>query len=86
MLWFNFILGFSLFQDIITFDNEFETKEIEVLTKNKIEPQHNTCLLQVKIKIIQVYILTKVDIQVFFVWTSPITFVNQGQGTKEIKN
>ena len=34
------------------FDNEFETKEIEVLTKNKIEPQHNTCLLQVKIKII----------------------------------
>ena len=22
------------------FDNEFETKEIEVLTKNKIEPQH----------------------------------------------
>ena len=44
MLWFNFILGLNfisfLFWGVVIYDNEFETKEIEIQTKDKIEPQH----------------------------------------------
>ena len=43
MLWFNFILGlnfFLLFLGMVMYDNEFETKEYKIRTKDKIEPQH----------------------------------------------
>ena len=43
MLWFNFILGlnfFLLFLGMVMYDNEFETKEYKIQTKDKIEPQH----------------------------------------------
>ena len=33
MLWLNFVFG-------PVYDNEFETKENKILTKNKTEPQH----------------------------------------------
>lgn len=44
MLWFTFILGlnfsFLLFWGMTMYGNEFETKEINIQTKNKLEPQH----------------------------------------------
>ena len=43
MLWFNFILDlnfFLLFLGMVMYDNEFETKEYKIQTKDKIEPQH----------------------------------------------
>ena len=36
--WFKF--SFLLFLGIVTYDNEFETKENKIWTKDKIEPQH----------------------------------------------
>ena len=36
--WFKFY--FPLFLGMVMYDNEFETKENKILTKDKIEPQH----------------------------------------------
>ena len=44
MLWFNFNLGlkfyFLFFLVMVMQDNEFETKETTILSKDKIEPHH----------------------------------------------
>ena len=43
LMWFNFILGSNfvfLFLGIVMYDNEFETKENQIWTMDKIEPQH----------------------------------------------
>ena len=44
VLWFNFILSlnfiFFWFLGMVMYDNEFETKEYKIQTKDKIEPQH----------------------------------------------
>ena len=44
MLWFNFNLGlkfyFVFFLVMVMHDNEFETKETTILSKDKIEPHH----------------------------------------------
>ena len=36
-----FNLYFPLFLGMVMYDNEFETKENEIETKDKIEPQHS---------------------------------------------
>ena len=48
MLWLNFVLAcfdlhFPLFLGMIIYDNEFETKENKIWTRDKIEPQHIQC-------------------------------------------
>ena len=47
MLWFNFNLGlkfyFLFFLVMVMHDNEFETKENTISSKDKIEPQHIQC-------------------------------------------
>ena len=58
------------------FDNEFETKENEVLTKKKIEPQHIGVCYWSKLNLGLYFNIGWFSI--FFVWTSPITFMNQG--------
>ena len=44
MLWFNFNLGlkfyFRFFLVMVMHDNEFETKETTISSKDKIEPHH----------------------------------------------
>ena len=44
MLWFNFNLGlkfyFLFFLVMVMHDNEFETKETTISSKDKIEPHH----------------------------------------------
>ena len=43
MLWFKFILSSIFFYfvlGIVMYDNEFETKESKIWTKDKIEPQN----------------------------------------------
>ena len=44
MLWFNFSLGlkfyFLFFLVMVMHDNEFETKETTISSKDKIEPHH----------------------------------------------
>ena len=43
MLQFNFIVGvknFRLFLGLVVYDNEFETKENKISSKDKIEQQH----------------------------------------------
>ena len=43
MLQFNFIVGvknFPLFLGLVMYDNEFETKENKISSKDKIEQQH----------------------------------------------